>query len=139
MNDSLTASDIDESTLPFGRAARDSNTTTFHADGDVATKVINVPAGGGILFIVASAQLDSEVGDVGGALINCRVELNGTDIPATERSISIDEENGSECAVNWAQSVPAGNATVSLEIASLDANESASNPVLQVMYVPFNA
>jgi uncharacterized protein YjbI with pentapeptide repeats len=137
-NDSLTATDIDESTLPFGRAVRDSNTNSFNVDGDVATKVINVPAGGGILFIVASAQLNSEPGDNGGALINCRIELNGTDIPATERSISIDEANGSECSSNWAQTVAAGNSTVSLEIASLDPQETASNPVLQVMFVPFS-
>ena len=38
--------------------------------------------------------------------------------------------------VAW--SVGSGNQTFNLEVTSLDANETASNPVLQVMFAPFN-
>lgn len=137
-DDSLGTADINESSLPFGRVGRDSTVGTFTTDADIATKTITVPAGGGFVFVTASAQLDSETGDVGGALIECKLDINENDITATERHISIDEENSGQCATNWAQSVGPGNQTFNLEVTSLDANESATNPVLQVMFAPFN-
>ena len=136
--DSVTATDIDESTLPLGRVGRDSTVGVFTTDDDIATKTINVPAGGGYVFVTASAQLDSEGDDVGGALIECKLDINENDIGVTERQVSIDEANSAQCATNWAQSVGPGNQTFNLEVTSLDANENASNPVLQVMFAPFN-
>jgi len=137
-DDSLGAADVNESTFPFGRVGRDSTVGKFTSDADIATKTITVPPGGGFVFVTASAQLDSEAGDVGGALIECKLDINENDITATVRDISIDEENGSQCATNWAQSVGAGPQPFNLEVTSLDAHESASNPVLQVMFAPFN-
>jgi hypothetical protein len=137
-DNSLGAADIDETTLPFGRAGRDSTVGTFETDADIATKTIQVPAGGGIAWVTASAQLDSTPADPEGALIECKLDINENDIPVTERQVSIDPQNSGQCATNWAQSVGQGPQTFNLEVTSLDEGEVASNPVLQVMFIPFN-
>jgi hypothetical protein len=138
-NDSLGAADINESTLPFSRAGRDSTVGTFETDADIATQTIQVPAGGGIAWVTASAQLDSTPADPEGALIECKLDINENDITVTERQVSIDPQNSGQCATNWAQSVGVGPQTFNLEVTSLDTGEVASNPVLQVMFVPFDA
>jgi len=139
-NDALGAADIDESTFPFGRAERDSNAGVVlgsnSGSGTLATQTIPVPAGGGFLFIVASAQLDSLPGDAG-AVMNCQLEVDGSNFVSSVRTVSLTEETSGQCATNHVAQVGAGNHVVDFEGSSVDPLEQISRPVLQVLFVPF--
>lgn len=106
--------------------------------GTAASTTIQAPAAG-FLFITASSDLQRALPGVNA--VNCFVSLDGTEIRASERTISLDDSPvGSEdnCATSATVPVAAGAHTVALVGDLVQTGTIFDEADVSALYVPFD-